>query len=85
MNKPARYKIIPNGDCGGIMIFDSETGTIQYPICWEDIVACYNRLVRQGRIGESQELLAESMAGNSQITKLVKFLAIPSNEDHFYR
>ena len=85
MNKSARYKIIPNGDGGGIMVFDSETGAIQYPICREDIVACHNRLVRQGRIDESQELLAESMVGSTQITKLVKFLAVPSNEDHFYR
>ena len=51
-------------------IFDSETGAVQYPVCWQDISAYYNYLVNRGRIDEAQELLAESMAGRKPITNM---------------
>jgi len=76
MNK--RYNIIANKDCGGILIFDSETGAVQRPVCWQDLVAYYNYLVGLGRFEESQKLLAESMAGNKPITKMLEYLSQPS-------
>jgi hypothetical protein len=78
MKRMTRYNIIPNGDCGGFMIFDSETGAIQYPVCWQDLVAYYNYLVGLGRFDESQKLLADSMAGNKPITKMVEFMSSSS-------
>lgn len=66
-----RYYVIP--DCGGqgVVIFDSKTGTLQHPACWQDISAYYYYLVNRGRIDESQNLLAESMAGHKPITNMV--------------
>lgn len=56
-----RYKIIPNGHSGGVMVFDSTTGAIQYPVCWQTLITEYNRLVGLNHIEESQQLLAECM------------------------
>ena len=39
MNIYSRYKIIPNEQNGGGIIIDSETGTTQIPVCWQDLVA----------------------------------------------
>lgn len=71
MNISVRYKIIPNEKYGDIIIFDAETGKIQHPVCWQDLLAYYNYLVGQGRIEESQKLLAESIAGKKPITKML--------------
>ncbi|HQS73621.1 MAG: hypothetical protein B7Y56_03865 [Gallionellales bacterium 35-53-114] len=60
------------------MIFDVETGSVQYPVCWQDLLAYYNYLVGQGRIEESQKLLADSMAGNKPITRMLEFLSSPA-------
>lgn len=73
MDAYARYKIIPNEENKGGLIVDSETGTTQNPICWQDLVAYYNYLVGLGRNDESQKLLAESLAGNKPITKMLEF------------
>jgi len=75
MSTNTRYHIISDEDFESIMIFDSETGNIQHPICWQDLVAYYKYLVGLGRIDESQKLLADSMAGNKPITKLVEFMS----------
>ena len=56
-------------------IFDSETGAVQYPVCWQDISAYYNYLVDRGRMDEAQELLAESMAGHKPITNMLTGMA----------
>lgn len=83
MRMTARYNIIVSKDCGGVLIFDAETGAIQRPVCWQDLVAYYNYLMGLGRIGESQKLLAESMAGNKPITKMLEFLSRPTGADKF--
>lgn len=75
MDTYSRYKIIPNEQNGGGIIVDSETGTTQNPICWQDIVAYYNYLVGLGRYDESQKLLAESIAGNKPISKMLEFVS----------
>lgn len=66
-----RYHVIPDKVGKGVTIYDSETGSIQYPACWQDISAYYYYLVDRGRIEESQTLLAESMAGHKPITNMV--------------
>lgn len=85
MNINARYNIIPSEDYAGVKIFDSETGAIQVPVCWQDLVAYYNYLVGLGRIDESQKLLAESMAGNKPITKMLEFLSGPTHAHKLFR
>ncbi len=71
VNMNIRYHVIPERTGPGVTIFDSETGAIQHPACWQDISAYYNYLVDRGRIEESQNLLAESMAGRKPIAALV--------------
>jgi hypothetical protein len=66
-----RYHVIFDKVGKGVMIFDSKTGAVQHPACWQDISAYYYYLVSRGRIEESQSLLAESMAGNKPITRMV--------------
>lgn len=85
MNKSVRYNIIPNEDHGGIVIFDALTGAVQHPVCWQDLLAYYNYLVGSGRTEESQKLLAESMAGNKPITRMLEFLAMPAYMEHLLR
>jgi hypothetical protein len=71
MNSSLRYKIIPNIKYGDVIIFDAETGAIQHPVCWQDLLAYYNYLVGKGNIGEAQKLLAESIAGKKPISKML--------------
>jgi hypothetical protein len=71
MNNNARYHVLPSKDGNSVLIFDSQTGAIQYPTCWQDLSAYYNYLLGRGRIEESQKLLAESMSGNKPITKML--------------
>lgn len=66
-----RYHVIPDKAGPGVFILDIETGAVQYPACWQDISAYHNYLVDRGRIAESQELLAESMAGKKPMTNMV--------------
>lgn len=66
-----RYHIIQDQVTHEVTIFDSETGAVQHPACWQDISAYYYYLVDRGRIDESQNLLAESMAGHKPITSMV--------------
>jgi hypothetical protein len=75
MEKNARYHVLPNKNHEGVLIFDAETGAIQHPVCWQDLVAYYNYLVGLGRIEESQKLLADSMAGSKPITKMLEYSA----------
>lgn len=75
MEMNARYHILPDKHHEGVLIFDAQTRAIQHPVCWQDLVAYYNYLVGLGRIEESQKLLADSMAGNKPITKMIEFLA----------
>ncbi len=70
MSMNERYHILPDRSAGA-MVFDTETGAVQYPTCWQDLTAFYHYLVGRGRIDESQKLLAESMAGAKPITRLV--------------
>lgn len=62
---------------GEVLIFDSETGNIQYPACWQDISAYYHYLVGRGRLDEAQKLLAESLAGNKPMTNMLKSISQP--------
>ena len=70
-NMDTRYHVIFDKAGSGVMIFDSKTGAVQHPECWQDISAYYYYLVSRGRIEESQNLLAESMAGHKPITSMV--------------
>lgn len=71
MSMKDRYHILPDQGAGSAMVFDSETGAIQHPACWQDLSALYHYLVGRGRAEEAQKLLAESMAGAKPITRLV--------------
>lgn len=62
---------------GEIFIFDSETGTFQYPACGQDLSAYYHYLVGRSRTGEAQDLLGESIAGNKPITNMLKNVGRP--------
>ncbi len=73
----SRYHILP--DHQGAMVFDTETGTVQHPACWQDLVAFYHYLVGRGRVEESQALLADAMAGNMPITRMLSFMGCLSN------
>jgi hypothetical protein len=82
MEKHTRYRLIQDENRNEVIIFDAETGTIQHPVCWQDLVAYYNYLVGTGRQDESQKLLAESIAGKKPITKMLEFVSSPiSNTD----
>lgn len=85
MSMSARYHVLPDENYEGVLIFDAETSAIQHPVCWQDLVAYYNYLVGLGRIEESQKLLADSMAGNKPITKMLEYLANPTRTDNFFR
>lgn len=84
MNMITRYHIILDEDKKDVIIFDSETGAIQHPVCWQDLVAYYNYLVGLGRNAESQKLLAESIAGKKPITQMLEFVSSPFSE-HIFR
>ena len=71
MNRCVRYHVIPEDDGIQVKIFDSQTGAIQRPDCWQDLSAYYAYLVAKGQIEESQKLLADSMAGYKPITKML--------------
>lgn len=75
MNINVRYTIFSDAGSKEVLILDTESGTYQHPVCWQDLFAYYNYLVGTGRIEESQRLLAESMAGKKPITKMLEFLA----------
>lgn len=76
MDMSTRYHIIAD-DYGGVMVFDSATGAIQHPVCWQDLVAYFNYLVGQGRMDESQKLLADSIAGKKPITRILEYASSP--------
>lgn len=71
INMNVRYHVIPDKVGHGVAILDTETGSVQYPACWQDISAYYHYLVDLGRLDEAQNLLAESMAGHKPITSMV--------------
>jgi hypothetical protein len=75
MSKNVRYHVIPGGSNNGVLIFDSHTGAIQHPVCWQDLAAYYSYLVGRGQIEASQKLLAECMAGNKPITKMLEHVS----------
>ena len=77
INMDIRYHVIPDKVGQGVTIVDTETGAVQYPVCWQDISAYYYYLVNLGRIGEAQNLLAESMAGHKPITSMVVNISQP--------
>ncbi len=70
-----RYHILPDRGAGHTMIFDAETGAIEYPSCWQDLTAYYHYLLGRGRVAESQTLLEESMTGGKPITAMVTGMA----------
>lgn len=71
MSNKARYHVIPDGVGPGMMIFDSQTGAVQRPACWQDLAAYYYYLMGRGHIDQSQKLLAESMTGEKPITRML--------------
>ncbi len=75
MTLKGRYHILSDGRAGGAMVLDTETGAVQYPACWQDLSAFYHYLVGRGRVDESQTLLAEAMAGNMPITRMLSFIS----------
>lgn len=85
MNMSMRYSLLSDAETNDVLILDAETGTIQHPVCWQDLVAYYNYLVGTGRVDESQKLLAESIAGNKPITKMLEFLSGPTHVHKLFR
>jgi hypothetical protein len=71
MNNTIRYHVIRDNVGDGVLIFDGYTGANMRPDCWIDLSAYYNYLVARGQIDQSQQLLAEAMAGNRPITKML--------------
>jgi hypothetical protein len=71
MDMNFRYHVIPGKTGEGILIFDAHTGNVQYPVCWQDLSAYYHYLLSRGHAEEAQQLLAESMAGNKPITRMI--------------
>ncbi len=78
MSMKERYHILPDRGDRSVMVFDSETGAIQYPACWQDLSALYHYLVDRGRIVESQKLLADCMEGAKPITSLLARMSRPA-------
>jgi hypothetical protein len=78
MTLKSRYHILPDSRAGA-MVLDTETGAVQYPTCWQDLSAFYHYLVGRGRVDESQTLLAEAMAGNMPITRMLSFMSRGGN------
>lgn len=79
MSMDLRYHVIPDRAGQGVLIYDAEKGIVQHPVCWQDIAAYYFYLVDRGRIDESQNLLAESMAGHKPITSMVVGMSRPAS------
>jgi len=79
MSIELRYHVIPDRASHGVLIYDAGTGTVQHPVCWQDMAAYYFYLVDRGRIAESQNLLAESMAGHKPITSMVVGMSRPAS------
>ncbi len=75
MSMKERYHILTDHGAGGAMVYDAETGAVQYPACWQDLTALYHYLVGRGRVDESQVLLAESMAGTRPVTTMVECMS----------
>lgn len=75
MNTCTRYHVLPGKDGSNVLIFDSHTGAIQYPACWQDLSAYYNYLLGRGRIEESQKLLADCMSGSKPISAMLNKLS----------
>ena len=71
MRNKVRYHVIPDKVGNDVLIFDCQTGASLRPECWLDLAAYYNYLVGRGLIDQSQQLLAEAMAGNKPITKML--------------
>lgn len=67
----SRYHILQGACSDGAMVFDAKTGAVQRPACWQDLSAFYHYLVGRGRMDESQALLADAMAGQMPITRMV--------------
>lgn len=72
MDRALRYHVLPNKLGEGILIFDIQTGNVQYPACWQDLSAYYYYLVNRGYTEKAQQLLADSMEGSKPITKLIQ-------------
>lgn len=70
MKTENRFLLFPVKAGEGVLILDTLTGNIQYPMCWEDLSAYHHYLVNKGHFDEAQMLLADSMAGNKPITRM---------------
>lgn len=66
-----RYQMMMDAEMGKAMICDLETGTIQYPACWQDLFAYYHYLSGRNRMAEAHEILAECMRGGKPISRMV--------------
>lgn len=79
----SRYHILQGGCGTGAMVFDAVTGAMQQPACWQDLSAFYHYLVGRGRMGESQALLADAMAGQMPITRMLsRATCAVTGQDH---
>lgn len=70
MKLKSRYHILPDRSASGAMVFDAQTGAIQYPACGQDLAALYYYLMGRGRTDESQGLLADVMAGKMPVSRM---------------
>ncbi len=71
MDTTVRFHMLMSDTGSHEMVFDAETGRVQHPACWRDLSAYYHYLLGRGRKDEAQALLADSMAGNKPITRMV--------------
>ncbi len=77
MDMTVRFHMLTCDTGSHEMVFDAETGRVQHPACWLDLSAYYHYLLGRGRKDEAQALLADSMAGNKPITRMVDGMSHP--------
>jgi hypothetical protein len=70
-----RFHVISDGASNSVLVFDTQTGVVQRPECWQDLAAYYSYLVGKGQIAASQKLLAECMAGNKPIKEMLEYMS----------
>lgn len=72
MDTTIRYHLLMDTEDSRVMIFDTLTGRVQHPACWQDIAAYYHYLLGRNRLDEAQNLLAESMSGSKPMSRMVE-------------
>lgn len=80
MDTTIRYHLLMDTEDNRVMIFDTLTGRVQHPACWQDISAYYHYLLGRNRLDEAQNLLADSMSGSKPMSRMVESAHHPTEE-----